>query len=351
MPYEDDARAQIARQTLLRAKTPLCAMNFAPFEAQLATLSEARKSWLDGVLRSESVAGLLRLLASESLTSVELVLACVQRIKQFSWLRAVVALNPHALELARSADKARVAPLRGSPLRGIPVLLKDNIGTGDGMPNTAGAAALQNVACDRDAFLVQRIRAAGGIPIGKTNLSEWANFFADSERGKPPNGFSAMGGQTRNPYGGFDVGGSSSGSASAVAAALVPVAVGTETHGSIIFPALRNSVCGLKPSLGLVSRDRIIPITDATDTAGPIARSMTDLCMLMDALTGFDARDPACVLTSLSAPLAHQQTFAACLRADGLAGVRVGVLHGSDGRAGSDTLLHAARGALLRAGA
>ncbi len=358
MEYEAYVWAQRDRQTVLRNREPVARLNFSPFQPALDAISSERISWLDGVIRTASVLDLRQLLADGSLSSYELVLGCVARIQKHDWLRALTAINPHALDHARLADANRKehhnAPSgRLLPILGIPVLLKDNIGTSDGMPNTAGAAALQNVLCDRDAFLVQRIRAAGGIIIGKANLSEWANFFADSEReqGKPPNGFSAVGGQTRNPYGNFDVGGSSSGSASAVAAGLAPLAVGTETYGSITYPALRNSICGFKPSVGLVSRDRIIPITDATDTAGPMTRSVTDACALLDVLIGCDDQDSACLFAQTLHPGIHSPTYSAGLRTDYLTGMRVGVLQDYDGRAGSDQLVQAARGAFLRAGA
>ncbi|HHH84452.1 MAG TPA: amidase, partial [Firmicutes bacterium] len=206
---------------------------------------------------------------------------------QDAGMNIILSVNSSALKEADFWDKRRAK--RGDyPLYGVPVAVKGNIGTGDDQPTSAGAKALEKSFSIQDAFLVKKIREAGGIILAKTNLSEWANYMAENSA----NGFSALGGQTRNPYGRFDVGGSSSGSAAAVAAGLVPLAVGTETSGSIIYPSSQNSVVGLKPTVGLVSRNCIIPIAEAQDTAGPMTLSVRDAALLLSVMTGEDARDP-----------------------------------------------------------
>jgi amidase len=173
-------------------------------------------------------------------------------------------------------------------MHGIPVLLKDNIATGDHLQTAAGAAAMLGWDPDRDAFLVRRLRDAGAVILGKANLSEWANYMDSCM----PDGFSTNGGQTRNPYGPFDTLGSSSGSAVAVAADLTTVSVGSETQGSIIKPATINSVVALKTSRGLVSRDYILPLLPWQDVPGPIGRTVTDVAALLSAMVGVDENDP-----------------------------------------------------------
>jgi len=169
-------------------------------------------------------------------------------------------------------------------LYGIPIILKDNIATKDRMPTTGGASVLKDSFVQRDAFIVEKLRNAGAIILGKANLSEWANFMSSNFC----NGYSATGGQTKNPFGMFDVGGSSSGSAVAVASYLCPIAIGTETSGSLIYPANQNNVVGLKPTVGLVSRDLIIPISENQDTAGPIANTVSDVARVLEVISGED---------------------------------------------------------------
>jgi amidase len=230
-------------------------------------------------------------------------------------LNAIIAVSPTALDDARAADEARAAGTE-LPLLGIPVLLKDNIDT-TGLPTTAGSLALAESMPD-DAFLVSRLRESGAIILGKANLSEWANMrsFPSSS------GWSAVGGQTNNPYA-LDRNpcGSSSGSAVGVAASLAQVAVGTETDGSIICPASATGVVGIKPSLGLVSRSGIVPITSRQDTAGPLARNVTDAAVLLEAMAGVDPEDP---MTTL-APVDAMGDYASRLDAGALDGARIGV--------------------------
>jgi amidase len=196
-------------------------------------------------------------------------------------------------------------------------LLKDNIDTADRLHTSAGSLALKDSIADEDAFLVQRLRAAGAVILGKANMTEWANFMSTGMK----NGYSSRGGQVKNPYGDFDTGGSSSGSGVAVAANLCAAAVGTETSGSILSPAAKNSAVGIKPTLGLVSRSGIIPITAVQDTAGPIARTVTDAAILLGAMTGVDPRDAA------TRPSRKHATtnYTPFLAADGLKGARIGV--------------------------
>ncbi len=243
-------------------------------------------------------------------------------------LNAVIELNPDALAIAEALDRERREGRVRGPLHGIPILLKDNIDTCDRMTTTAGSLALEGSVPLQDAFLVERLRAAGALILGKTNLSEWANF-----RGKrSTSGWSSRGGLTRNPYAlDRSACGSSSGSAAAVAANLCAAAVGTETDGSIICPAQTNGIVGLKPTVGLVSRSGIIPISHSQDTAGPMTRTVTDAAILLTAMSGPDERDPA----SGSAKERAWNDYTSCLDAQGLKNARLGVargLFGSDAR-------------------
>lgn len=233
-------------------------------------------------------------------------------------LNAVLEVNPDALAIADALDAERIARGPRSPLHGIPVLLKDNIDTADRMMTTAGSLALLGSIAPEDAFLVQKLREAGAVILGKTNLSEWANFRST----RSSSGWSSRGGQTRNPYA-LDRNpcGSSSGSAVAVAADLCAVAIGTETDGSIICPSQTNGIVGIKPTLGLVSRSGIIPIAHSQDTAGPMARTVEDAAILLGALTGVDPRDPA---TEASRGTAHTD-YTQFLDAGGLRGACIGV--------------------------
>ena len=234
-------------------------------------------------------------------------------------INSIIELNPNALETARSLDANRSTSVPLNSLYGIPVLLKDNIDTFD-LPTTAGALALKDSIPPDDAFITQQLREAGAIILGKANLTEFANFVAFDM----PNGFSAVGGQTLNPYdpGVFDVGGSSSGPAAAVAANLALVSIGTETSGSILSPASSNSLVGIKPTVGLISRDGIIPISATQDTAGPITRTVEDAAILLGALTGVDPDDP---VTAESAGRSFED-YTSFLNVDGLEGKRLGIL-------------------------
>ena len=250
---------------------------------------------------------------------VEMYLERIERIdRQGPALNAVIELNPDAPEIAGALDAERKAGQARGPLHGIPVMLKDNIDTGDRMMTTAGSLALQGSVAPEDAWVAHRLREAGAVLLGKTNLSEWANFRSTHSS----SGWSSRGGQTRNPYA-LDRNpcGSSSGSAVAVAANLCPVSVGTETDGSLICPAQTNSIVTIKPTLGLISRFGIIPIAHSQDTAGPMARTVADAAIVLGALTGVDPRDPA-TEESRGQSQADYRPF---LRPEGLRGARIGV--------------------------
>jgi len=262
-------------------------------------------------------------MASGELDSVTLARAYLDRIARLDRagprLRAVIELNPDALREAAQLDtERRQGQLRG-PLHGIPLLLKDNIGASP-MSTTAGSLALEGFRPD-DAFLVKRLRAAGALILGKTNLSEWANFRSSQSI----SGWSARGGQTRNPYRlSHNPCGSSSGSAVAVSANLAVAAIGTETDGSIVCPAAVNGVVGLKPTVGLVSREGIVPISFSQDTAGPMTRSVADAAALLTAIAGRDESDPA----TATMPGRAVYDYTSRLNADALRGARIGVLYG-----------------------
>jgi amidase len=228
------------------------------------------------------------------LTSVRLTERFLERVEAYDRsgprLNAVLEVNPQARDIAETLDRERASGGIRGPLHGIPLFLKDNIATADLLHTSAGSLALKDCIAPHDAFLVTRLRAAGAVILGKANMTEWANFMTTGM----PAGYSSRGGQVKNPYGeSLSPGGSSSGSAVAVAAGLCTVAVGTETSGSILSPANWNSVVGIKPTLGLVSRSGIVPIAASQDTAGPVARTVADAALLLGAMTGVDTADRA----------------------------------------------------------
>ncbi len=233
-------------------------------------------------------------------------------------LRAVLEINPDALAIAESLDEERKAGKVRGPLHGIPVLIKDNIGTADRMTTAAGSLALEGSIPPNDAFVAKRIREAGAVLLGKTNLSEWANFRSTHSS----SGWSGRGGQCRNPYAlDRNPSGSSSGSGVAAAANYCAVAVGTETDGSIVSPSNNCSLVGIKPTLGLVSRSGIIPIAHSQDTAGPMTRTVEDAAILLSALAGADPADAATIQSAGKA----QADYTKFLDPNGLKGARIGV--------------------------
>ncbi|GAB4543363.1 MAG: amidase [Anaerolineales bacterium] len=269
-------------------------------------------------------------MSAGKLSSRELVQFFLQRIQRLDekTINAVIELNPEAEKISAMLDEERRRGKTRGALHGIPVLVKDNIDTHDQMQTTAGSLALEGNFAPRDAFIVKRLRQAGAVILGKTNLSEWANF-----RGRRSvSGWSSRGGLTRNPYAlDRSACGSSSGSAAAAAANFCAAAVGTETDGSVICPSQTNGVVGIKPTLGLLSRSGIIPIAHSQDTAGAMARTVADAAILLGAMTGMDERDPA---TKAGAKRAEKD-YAKFLDADGLRGARIGVprkMCGSDPR-------------------
>ncbi len=270
-----------------------------------------------------SIAQLGERMASGSLTSQRITELYLQQIAALDdagpMLNAVIETNPDALTIAQALDVERAAGKVRGPLHGIPVLLKDNIDTGDKMRTTAGSLALAEHIAARDAPIVARLREAGAVILGKTNLSEWANFRSTLSS----SGWSSRGGQTKNPYALLrNPCGSSAGTGAAIAANLAAVGVGTETDGSIVCPSSANGLVGIKPTVGLVSRTGIIPIAASQDTAGPMARSVADAALLLAALRGVDPEDPA-----TAAAAAHSQTdYLSALDPNALRGKRIGVM-------------------------
>src|SRR5213594_2516755 len=300
-------------------------------------------------LEEATIAGLQAGLAAGKYTARSLVMAYLQRIEELDRkgpaLRSVLEANPEALAQAAALDVERKAKGPRGPLHGIPVLVKDNVATRDRMQSTAGSLALAGVTPPRDAFLVDRLRAAGAVLLGKANLSEWANFRSTHSS----SGWSGRGGQCRNPYA-LDrtPSGSSSGSAVAVASNLCAVAIGTETDGSIVSPSTCCGIVGIKPTLGLVSRSGVIPIAHSQDTAGPMARTVADAATVLAALTGVDARDEA---TAASAGRSRTE-YTSILDPAGLSGARIGVARKFFGFSDEvDRLMAAAIEEMKRAGA
>ena len=277
-----------------------------------------------------SIADLHDQLQRGELSSEQLVEWYLERIARIDHdglqLNSIIEVNPDALSIARALDAEWQSSGPRGPLHGIPVVLKANIDTADQMYTSAGSLALAEHVPPTDAFVVKRLRDAGAVILGKANLSEWANFRSR----RSSSGWSSVGGQTKNPYDPTrSPCGSSSGSAVAVAANLTVAAIGTETDGSVVCPSGSNAIVGIKPTLGLVSRSGIIPIAHSQDTAGPMARSVRDAAILLTAMTGVDADDPA----TAGAEIHHD--YSANLTADGLRGKRIGILRSYHG-AGSN---------------
>lgn len=271
-------------------------------------------------LEEVSAGDLLQAMAERRTTSEALVRRYLDRIaavdRRGPRLNSVIELSPDARSTARLLDAERDAGHLRGPLHGLPVLLKDNIATGDRMCTTGGSLALDGVRAIRDAHLVERLRDSGAVILGKTNLSEWANIRST----RSTSGWSGRGGLTRNPYAlDRSTSGSSSGTAAAVAASLAPLGVGTETDGSIVSPASLNGLVGLKPTVGRISRDGVIPIAHSQDTAGPMTRTVADAALLFGVMAGADAADGA---TTTSPPW---PAVAPALSADALRGARLGI--------------------------
>ena len=271
---------------------------------------------------------LQRRMAAGTLTARRLTAAYLSRIAALDGkgpaLHHVIETSPDALAIAEALDAERRAKGARGPLHGIPILLKDNVGTADKTTTTAGSLALAGSIPPRDATVARKLREAGAVLLGKANLSEWANIRSN----RSSSGWSARGGQAKNPYV-LDRNpcGSSSGSAAAVAANLCTLAIGTETDGSIVCPSSANGIVGIKPTLGLVSRAGIIPIAHSQDTAGPMARTVRDAAVLLGALVGVDDRD----LATADAASRGASDYTRFLDVDGLRGARIGVVRKSFG--------------------
>ena len=277
----------------------------SPFELDEASISDLQEWMRSGKYTSRQI--------------VELYIDRIDKLDQAGpKLNQVLETNPDALALADALDEERRTKGPRGPLHGIPILLKDNIATADRMSTTAGSLALAGAVVPRDSFVARQLRAAGAVLLGKTNMSEWANFRSSNSS----SGWSGRGGQGRNPYA-LDrtSSGSSSGSAAAIAASYAAVAIGTETNGSIVSPSAACSLVGIKPTVGLVSRAGVVPIAHSQDTAGPMARTVADAAALLGALTGIDAADKA---TAASRGKARTD-YTVFLDRDGLRGARIGV--------------------------
>ncbi|HEV2616767.1 MAG TPA: amidase [Candidatus Acidoferrales bacterium] len=259
-------------------------------------------------------------------------------------INAIIELNPDALSIADALDAERKAKGPRGPMHGIPVLIKDNIGTADRMMTTAGSLALSGFTPAKDSGVARRLRESGAVILGKTNLSEWANFRSNHSS----SGWSGRGGQTHNPYAtDRNPCGSSSGSGAATSANLCAVGVGTETNGSIVCPSSLNGLVGIKPTVGLVSRAGIVPISHTQDTAGPMCRSVTDAAILLGAMAGVDPADAA---TAASRGKASAD-YTKFLDHDGLRGARIGVLRKFFGSEKTDPIINAALDVMKREGA
>lgn len=280
-------------------------------------LAKLKEEWLVDV----TIDQIQEAMESGEVTAKDLVLLYLDRIATYNnagvGINAVLEVNPDALQIAEALDHERAVNGPRGPLHGVPVLLKDNIDTGDKLHTSAGSLALKDHYAFEDATVAQFLRESGAIILGKANMTEWANFMAENM----PTGYSSRGGQVLNPYGPgkYEVGGSSAGSGAAIAANFAAVAIGTETSGSILSPASRNSLVGIKPTVGLVSRSGIIPIAHTQDTAGPMTRTVKDAAILLSIIAGADETDPV----TLKNPIEYDYTE--FLQEDGLQGKRIGV--------------------------
>lgn len=281
-------------------------------------------------LEEASIAELQLAMEEGRLTSRDLVLAYLSRIAAYDKvgprINAILEINPDAIFIAESLDAERARAGGRGALHGIPVLLKDNIETGDNMRTSAGSLALEQHVCDRDAFLMQRLREAGAVILGKTNMTEWANGMSSTMWA----GYSSRGGQVAHPYGDYFAGGSSTGSAAAAAMNFAAAAVGTETSASILSPAVQMSIVGIKPTVGLISRTGVIPFTYSQNTAGPMARTVADAAALLNGLIGRDEQDPATwrdagSIADPGSGSAAMRDYTAYLDEEGLRGARIGV--------------------------
>lgn len=335
-PYSDNVKHALGKVKHITPDSTVEKIN----EARLALRVALDAMTVD--LDRATIADLQTMVKAGKLTYEKLVHMYLARIdlydKHTVKLNAVSVINPHAIASARHCDAAvRADASQAEGMFGIPVLIKDNIGTAaaDGMPTTAGSIALANHYPERDAFVVTQLKKAGAIILGKTNLSEFANFITYGMW----NGYSTLKGQVLNPYlpGVLNVGGSSSGSGAAGAAALAAITVGTETSGSILSPATKNSLVGLKPTVGLISRNGIIPLAHSQDTAGPMGRNVSDVAVLLTVMQGYDPGDQYVnmgvdneIVVDEAYLKEHMKDYTAYLSKDGLKGKALGVYKSPD---------------------
>jgi amidase len=315
----------INRRTFLKSSS-LAGLSISAFATSpnmsSAKRNEGKKVDDDFELQEATIDWLQQKMQSGQYTSVDITNQYFKRIaaidKNGPKLNAVIELNPDALGIAAALDKERKEGKLRGPLHGIPILIKDNIDTGDQMMTTAGSLALLGNRASQDAFIVKKLREAGAVLLGKTNLSEFANFRSEQST----SGWSGRGGQTKCPYVlDRNPSGSSSGSGAAVAANLCAIAIGTETDGSVVSPASVNGIVGIKPTVGLCSRSGIIPISKTQDTAGPMARTVKDAAILLSALTGIDERDTA----TLQSKGKMKTDYTQFLDGNGLRGKKIGI--------------------------
>lgn len=295
-----------------------------PIDKQLQDIDRNILKQKEAKVADASIEDIQNMIKHGELTYEQLTAIYLFRIKQHDQngiaLNAVTEINPHAIKEARKLDQNR-AQHKQSNLYGIPIIVKDNIQTAHVMPTSAGSYVLKDWIADTDAHIIDQLKEQGAFILGKGNMSEWANFTSQ----KAPNGYSGKKGQNLNPYGPleFNTDGSSSGSATVTAANFAPLAIGTETTGSIIAPAAKQSIVGLRPSLGLVSRHGIIPLSETLDTAGPMARTVKDTAILFNAMIGYDSKD------SLTKEKKIQEASfdVKSLSVDGLKGKKIGILY------------------------
>jgi amidase len=300
--------------------------------------NEVKKSPYSSWIEELTISQLQKGYAQKKYTIKEVVKVYLDRISEIDkngpGLKSVIVINPDAMQIAEQLDKELAEGKSRGPLQGIPVILKDNIDTHDRMPTTAGATVLKNSFPEKDSFVAKKLREAGAIIIAKSNLSEWANFRSSSSS----SGWSGVGGQTKNPYV-LDRNpcGSSSGSGVAVSANLCMVAIGTETNGSIVCPSNNNGIVGIKPTVGLISRSGIVPISFTQDTPGPMGRTVEDAAITLGALTGIDSSDSK----TLNSAGKYQTDYLKYLKKDGLKGKRIGLLKKTMGYSDKvDTLMN-----------
>jgi amidase len=315
-------RSRVGEARQGRRKMTLCARAAVALCLAAASAHSSDSVQLPFTLEEATIADLHARMVNGEISAHTLVQQYLDRIaaidKSGPAINSVIEVNPDALKIADALDAERMAGKVRGPLHGIPVLIKDNIETADQMHTSAGSLALAGARAQRDAGVVMKLREAGAIILGKTNMSEWANFRSSHST----SGWSARGGQTKNPYAlDHNPCGSSSGTGAGVAANLATVGIGTETDGSIVCPSSVNGVVGIKPTLGLVSRSGIVPIAHSQDTAGPMARTVADAAILLEMIAGADARDAATRDADR-----HGADYTRSLDASGLKGARIGVV-------------------------